>query len=44
MNLSSIDLTIHKSYHDVPIKSIDFSEAESVLSEERKKYLRTAAK
>ena len=44
MKLSSIDFAVHKSYHDVPITSLDISEAEGVLSEERRKYLRTAAK
>jgi len=44
MKLSSIDFASHEYYHDVPITSIDLSEAEGVLTEDRKKYLRTAAK
>jgi len=42
MKLSSIDFASHESYHDVPITSIDLSEAEGVLTEERRKYFRTA--
>ena len=44
MKLSSINFASLESYHDVPISNIDLSEAEGVLAEERKKYLRTAAK
>jgi hypothetical protein len=44
MKLSGIDFSIHKYYHDVLITSIDLSEAEGVLTEEHRKYLRTAAK
>jgi hypothetical protein len=44
MKLSSIAFASLESYHDVPITNIDLSEAEGVLTEERKKYLRTAAK
>lgn len=44
MKLSSIDFASPQSYHDVPITNIELSEAEGVLTEERKKYLRTAAK
>jgi len=44
MKLSSIAFTSLESYHDVPITNIELTEAEGVLTEERKKYLRTAAK
>jgi len=44
MKLSSIDFASPESYHEIQIKNIDLSEAEGVLAEERKKYLRTAAK
>ena len=44
MKLSSIDFASPESYHEIQIKNLDLSEAEGVLAEERKKYLRTAAK
>ena len=44
MKLSSIDFASHESYHAIPITNIELSDAEGVLTEERKKYLRTAAK
>ena len=44
MKLSSINFASLESYHDVPLTNIELPEAEAVLTEERKKYLRTAAK
>ena len=44
MKLSSIDFVSPESYHEIQIKNLDLSEAEGVLAEERKKYLRTATK
>lgn len=42
--LSQFDLARYGSYHDVSLAEVDFIEAESQLSDDRKKYLRTAAK
>jgi len=42
--LSQFDLARYESYHDVSLAEVDFIEAESQLTDERKKFLRTAAK
>jgi hypothetical protein len=42
--LSEIDFVGFKSYHEIPLHDIDWSEAESRLTDERRKYLRTTAK
>lgn len=42
--LSQFDLASYESYHDVSLAEMDFTEAEGQLTDERKKYLRAAAK
>ena len=42
--LSEIDFASFNSYHEILSHGIDFTEAESQLTDERKKFLRTVAK